>query len=102
MVIMRKKEMMVQYLAKKLNPIQIKCEPVKVRFVVEKLVNDKQDIVSTSPALLAGLWSFFSTMDILELYDIDKVFSIRKELINFMESCKSRDYYPYHRNRQER
>ena len=41
--------------------------------------------VSTSPALLAGLWSFFSTMDILELYDIDKLFSIRKELIYFME-----------------
>ena len=40
--------------------------------------------VSTSPALLAGLWSFFSTMDILELYDIEKLFSMKKELNEFM------------------
>ena len=40
--------------------------------------------ISTSPALLAGLWSFFSAMDMLELYDIDKLLSIREELVNFM------------------
>jgi hypothetical protein len=42
--------------------------------------------ISTSPALLAGLWSFFSTMDIIELYDIDKLLSMRDELVEFMES----------------
>ena len=41
---------------------------------------------STSPALLAGIWSFFSTMDIIELYDIDKLLSMRDELVKFMES----------------
>ena len=39
--------------------------------------------VSTSPALLAGIWNFFSTMDILELYDIEKLFEIKKELNAF-------------------
>lgn len=42
--------------------------------------------ISTSPALLAGLWSFFSAMDIIELYDIDKLFSMRDELVEFMEN----------------
>jgi len=40
--------------------------------------------VSTSPALLAGIWSFFSTMDILELYDIEKLFEMKKELNDFL------------------
>ena len=40
--------------------------------------------VSTSPALLAGIWSFFSTMDILELYDIEKLLSMKKELNEFL------------------
>ncbi len=40
--------------------------------------------VSTSPALLAGIWSFFSTMDILELYDIEKLISMKKELNEFL------------------
>lgn len=40
--------------------------------------------VSTSPALLAGIWSFFSTMDILELYDIEKLSSMKKELNEFL------------------
>jgi len=40
--------------------------------------------ISTSPALLAGIWSFFSTMDILELYDIEKLFSMKKELNEFL------------------
>ena len=40
--------------------------------------------VSTSPALLAGIWSFFSTMDILELYDIEKLISMKKELNGFL------------------
>jgi len=41
-------------------------------------------LISTSPALLARLWSFFSAMDIIELYDIDKLLSMRNELIDFM------------------
>jgi len=40
---------------------------------------------STSPALLAGIWSFFSAMDIIELYDIDKLLSMRDNLIKFMK-----------------
>jgi hypothetical protein len=40
--------------------------------------------VSTSPALLAGIWAFFSTMDILELYDIEKLLSMKKELNEFL------------------
>ena len=40
--------------------------------------------VSTSPALLAGIWNFFSTMDILELYDIEKLFEMKKELNAFL------------------
>jgi len=40
--------------------------------------------VSTSPALLAGIWSFFSTMDILELYDIEKLISMKNELNDFL------------------
>ena len=43
-----------------------------------------RDKVSTSPALLAGIWSFFSTMDILELYDIEKLLSMKKELNEFL------------------
>ena len=40
--------------------------------------------VSTSPALLAGIWAFLSTMDILELYDIEKLLSMKKELNEFL------------------
>jgi len=40
--------------------------------------------VSTSPALLAGIWTFLSTMDILELYDIEKLLSMKKELNDFL------------------
>ncbi len=40
--------------------------------------------VSTSPALLAGIWNFFSAMDILELYDIEKLFEMKKELNAFL------------------
>jgi len=36
--------------------------------------------VSTSPALLAGIYIFFTMMDTLELYDIDKLLSMKKEL----------------------
>jgi len=49
--------------------------------------------VSTSPALLAGIWNFFFTMDILELYDIEKLFEIKKNSIHFgewsFELCRS-------------
>ncbi len=41
--------------------------------------------ISTSPALLAGLWNFFSAMDMLELYDIEELHSIKKELNDFMQ-----------------
>lgn len=40
--------------------------------------------VSTSPALLAGIWNFFSAMDIIELYDIDKLLSMKRELNDFL------------------
>jgi len=40
--------------------------------------------ISTSPALLAGIWNFFSTMDIIELYDIQKLFKMKKELNEFL------------------
>ncbi len=39
--------------------------------------------ISTSPALLAGIWAFLSTIDILELYDIEKLLSMKKELNEF-------------------
>ena len=44
----------------------------------------KRGKISTSPALLAGIWSFFSMMDILELYDIKELFAIKKELFDFL------------------
>ena len=40
--------------------------------------------VSTSSALLAGLWNYFSAMDLLEMYDPDELFSIRDELREVM------------------
>ena len=40
--------------------------------------------VATSPALLAGIWNFFSTMDVLERYDIEKLFEMKKELNAFL------------------
>jgi len=40
--------------------------------------------ISTSPTLLAGIWAFLSTMDILKLYDIEKLLSMKKELNKFL------------------
>lgn len=39
---------------------------------------------STSPALLAGIWTFLSTMDILQLYDMEKLISMKNELNQFL------------------
>jgi len=61
------------------NIIEVKKFLVKLS---GRLVSRDKD--STSPALLAGIWSFFSTMDILELYDIEKLFSMKKELNKFL------------------
>lgn len=61
------------------NIIEIKKFLVKLS---GRLVS--RDKVSTSPALLAGIWSFFSTMDIIELYDIEKLISMKKKLNQFL------------------
>jgi hypothetical protein len=39
---------------------------------------------STSSALLAGLWNYFSAMDLLEMYELDELLSIRDELKDVM------------------
>jgi len=61
------------------NIIEIKKFLVRIS---GRLVPKKK--VSTSSALLAGIWNFFSTMDIIELYDIEKLFAMKKELNNFL------------------
>lgn len=61
------------------NIIEIKKFLVKLS---GRLVARGKD--STSPALLAGIWSFFSAMDILELYDIEKLMAMKNELNEFM------------------
>lgn len=38
----------------------------------------------TAPALLAGLWNFLQMMDILTVYDIDELFSMRDDLSKIM------------------
>jgi len=63
----------------KKNIIEIKKFLVRIS---GRLVPRKK--VSTSSALLAGIWNFFSTMDIIELYDIEKLFAMKKELNNFL------------------
>ncbi len=40
--------------------------------------------VSTSPSLLAGLWNYFSAMDLIETYELDELFSMRDELKKIM------------------
>ncbi len=40
---------------------------------------------ATSPALLAGLWSFFSMLDIFETHDMHELYSIRETLTDLME-----------------
>jgi hypothetical protein len=39
---------------------------------------------STSPALLAGLWNYFGTMYLLEMYEPDELFLMRDELKKIM------------------
>jgi hypothetical protein len=39
---------------------------------------------STSPALLAGLWNYFGTMHLLEMYEPDELFLMRDELKKIM------------------
>ena len=48
-----------------------------------RLVEKKKKF--TSPALLAGLWSFFSSMDILQMYEIEELLSIKAELNQIMK-----------------
>jgi hypothetical protein len=38
----------------------------------------------TAPALLAGLWNFLSMMDILTVYDVDELFTMKDELSEIM------------------
>jgi len=40
---------------------------------------------ATSSALLAGLWSFFSMLDIFETHDMHELYSIRETLTDLME-----------------
>ena len=47
-----------------------------------RLVEKKKKF--TAPALLAGLHSFFTTMDILELYDYEELLNIKNELHELM------------------
>ena len=48
-----------------------------------RLVEKKKKF--TSSALLAGLWSFFLSMDILEMYEIEELLSIQAELSQIMK-----------------
>lgn len=61
------------------NIIEIKKVLVKLS---GRLIARGKD--SSSPALLAGIWVFFSAMDILELYDIENLMTMKKELNEFM------------------
>jgi hypothetical protein len=42
-----------------------------------------RDKISTSPALLAGIWSFLSMIDVMQLYEFDELIQMKSKLSTF-------------------
>jgi len=64
-----------------------KNAPAVRRFLVQlsgRLIEKGKEY--TTPALLAGLWVFLKMMNVLEIYDVDKLFEFKKQIGAMMGS----------------